>query len=153
MTARIVPSDGDPGAVEANCVGFIDQLLAIDPVERALYAAALPSLAAVTAQRSGKPFVELSAAEQDEILAALESGAAEGWPQGAITSQRFFAAVRLHTVYGFLADPRHGGNRDFLGWRTAGYPGSGHARGGYDADQMTGERAVEPVWEKSIRRD
>jgi gluconate 2-dehydrogenase gamma chain len=54
--------------------------------------------------------------------------------------------VRAHTVIGFLADPKYGGNRDFAGWRVSGYPGPRHHRGGYTAEQMAGTAPVQTVW-------
>lgn len=35
----------------------------------------------------------------------------------------FMNVVRIHTMEGLFADPVHGGNRDFAGWRAVGYPG------------------------------
>jgi hypothetical protein len=63
------------------------------------------------------------------VLAALESGKVEGWPKGAVGAADFFAAVRAHTVFGFLCDPSYGGNRDYVGWKVVGYPGRQHHRG------------------------
>ena len=58
----------------------------------------------------------------------------------------FFGVVRMHTIVGFLADPKHGGNRGYAGWKVAGYPGGGHHLGGYSPAQMMGEAKVKTVW-------
>jgi gluconate 2-dehydrogenase gamma chain len=66
--------------------------------------------------------VKLSAAKQDEVIAALEAGKATGftWP----SAQAFFNTVRTHTMEGMFADPVYGGNKDFAGWVLVGFPGA-----------------------------
>ena len=130
-------------------MNFIDKALANEDSElRAHYEVGLAGVDVVARRRFAKPFVELEAPQQDEILAALEDGKAEGWPAGDVRSEQFFETVRLHTVYGFLADPRYGGNRDFLGWKLMGYPGPRHTEGGYSPAQMIGKARIRPIWEK-----
>src|SRR4029077_5889587 len=102
VSARIIPTDDEPGAVEAGVVNFVDKALpnedkALVPV----YKAGLAGVDAVATKRFGKPFVELTAADQDTVLAAIESGNADGWPKGAIGAADFFVAVLAHTVFGF----------------------------------------------------
>ena len=124
ITARILPSDDTPGAREAGCVNFIDKALAHeDAVLRATYEQGTAALDAVTRARFEKPFVELATTEQDAVLASLQDGAAEAWPAKDVTQQEFFDTVRMHTILGFLSDPAHGGNRDYIGWKLTGYPG------------------------------
>lgn len=147
ISGRIIPADAEPGAIEANVVNFIDKALANeDAALKPVYAAGLPGVDAVSAKRFKKKFVELTPAEQDEILTALESGKADGWPKGAVAAPAFFAAVRDHTVFGFLCDPVYGGNRDYAGWKVAGYPGRQHHRGGYTKEQMLGKEPIVPAW-------
>ena len=85
------------------------------------------------------------------MLAALESGKADGVAEGSDVGADFFATVRAHTVYGFLCDPSYGGNRDYAGWKVVGYPGRQHHRGGYTKDQMARERADRPRLEVVAR--
>ncbi len=149
ITARIIPTDDDPGAIEAGCVNFVDKALAHeDEALRPEYEAGLRGIDAVSKLRFGKPFVELDPGQQDAILVALESGRADGWPTGEVGPDQFFETVRKHTIWGFLADPRYGGNRDFAGWKLVGYPGPRHHAGGYTAEQMLGLAEIEPVWKK-----
>ena len=149
ITARIIPTDDDPGALEAGCVNFVDKALAHEDAElRPEYEAGLRGIDAVSERRFGKPFVEVESEQQDAILVALESGRAEGWPAGEVSPEQFFETVRKHTVWGFLADPRYGGNRDYVGWKLVGYPGPRHHAGGYTAKQMLGQAEIEPVWKK-----
>ena len=147
ISARIIPTDDEPGAVEAGVVNFVDKALANeDKALRPVYEAGLVGTDAVAKQRFKKPFVDLAAGEQDEILLALEHGKAPGWPKGPVGAGDFFAAVRAHTVFGFLCDPVYGGNRDYVGWKVTGYPGRQHHRGGYSAEQMLGQQPIVPVW-------
>ena len=44
----------------------------------------------------------------------------------AASPAKFFEMVRAHTIMGFLAHPKYGGNRDYAGWRVTGYPDGGH---------------------------
>ena len=147
ISGRIIPADAEPGAIEANVVNFIDKALANeDAALKPVYAAGLTGVDAVSAKRFKKKFVELAPAEQDEILTALESGKADGWPKGPVAAPAFFAAVQAHTVFGFLCDPVYGGNRDYAGWKVAGYPGRQHHRGGYTKEQMLGKEPIVPAW-------
>jgi gluconate 2-dehydrogenase gamma chain len=151
ITGRIIPTDHEPGAIEANCVNFIDKALAHEDAKmKPLYKKGLAGLDAVSKRRFKKPFVDLSSEQQDDILAALESGKAEGWPRGDATAGEFFATVRAHTLIGFLADPKYGGNRDYVGWKVAGYPGGGHHLGGYSPAQMIGKEKIKTVWGEEV---
>ena len=88
----------------------------------------------------------LTEAQQDTLLESLEKGEARDWSAGSVESPVFFETVRIHTIVGFLADPKYGGNRDFAGWRVTGYPGPRHRRGGYTREQVTGAAKVRTVW-------
>ncbi len=151
ITARIIPTDDTPGAVEAGCTNFIDKALAHeDAALKPTYTAGLAGIDAVSRRRFEKPFVALANEPQDAVLAALESGAADGWPAGDVKPGAFFEAVRAHTIIGFLADPKYGGNRDHAGWKVVGYPGGGHHLGGYSRDQLMGKEKIIAVWGKEI---
>lgn len=151
VTARIIPTDDEPGAIEAGCVSFIDRALAAEEASaKPFYVAGVAGLDAVSRRRFERPFVELAPEEQDEMLAALESGDAGGWPNNApIDPRRFFEMVRVHTIVGYLADPRYGGNRGFSGWKVAGYPGPRHHEGGYTPKQLLGEEKIPAVWDRA----
>jgi hypothetical protein len=151
ITARIIPTDHEPGAREAQCVNFIDKALAHeDAAAKPLYEAGLVGLDAVAQARFEQPFVALTPEQQDEILAALEAGNATGWPHAQIPSPLFFETVRAHTIIGFLADPSYGGNRDYAGWKVVGYPGGGHHLGGYSPAQMSGKEKIKTAWDEEV---
>ena len=150
VTARIIPTDHEPGAREANCVNFIDKAIANeDAAAVPLYKGGVAALDGVAQTRFGKGFAELEAPKQDEILADLESGRAAEWALAEqLPSPVFFETLRVHTIVAFLADPSYGGNRDFAGWRVAGYPGPRHRRGGYTPEQVEGKAPIIPIWER-----
>jgi gluconate 2-dehydrogenase gamma chain len=148
LADRIIPPDADtPGGKDAGCAIFVDRQLA-GPYGRneGLYNrspflkgakqqgpqdAAGPArqyrdgLAALDRHsrqaHAGKAFAELSDPEKDEILAGLESGAAnlEG-----VDGKAFFEMVLKDVQQGFFADPIYGGNRDMVAWKMIGYPGA-----------------------------
>ena len=151
ITARIVPTDGDPGAIEANCVNFIDKALANEDADLLpTYREGLPSVDTVAVERFGARFAKIEPDEQDEVLIALESGDVSGWIAASATSEEFFEIVRSHTLIGFLADPKYGGNRDYVGWKLAGYPGPRHDVGGYTPAQMIGEERIRAIWGEEV---
>ena len=125
IAARIIPTDGTPGAREAGVVYFIDRALTtFASDDRKAYKEGLPELQARV--RELFPAVErFSAAtpeQQDEVLRSLDDHApvpARPFrPRPA--AQSFFEALRQHTIAGFLIDPDAGGNRDGVGWKVIG---------------------------------
>ncbi len=172
-TARIIPTDHDPGAREANVVGFIDRYLCgIDyvyanpqgsgflrlegkPAEawskriaqvQARYQEGLKRLDQLSAGRFGSVFADLAEEQQDSVLRVLAGGesqpatggAANGAPDAAhmeggyevamsqpVTDEELglFETLVLHTRCGFYSDPAYGGNKDYAGWETIGFPG------------------------------
>ena len=115
---------GKPGASDADVLNYIDLALAgayadqQDFYRRGLAAARRLLPATHKASRSRGS----SAAQQDEVITALEQGKATGftWP----SAQAFFNTLRTHTMEGMFADPVYGGNKDFAGWRLVGFPGA-----------------------------
>ncbi|MEM7410034.1 MAG: gluconate 2-dehydrogenase subunit 3 family protein [Myxococcota bacterium] len=149
MTARILPTDHEPGAREANCVNFIDKALAHeDAAAVPLYRLGLPVLNGEAEKRHGTAFHALDVDQQDELLTRFEANQVDLWPSGApVPPAVFFETVRVQTILGFLADPKYGGNRDYAGWKVSRYPGPRHHRGGYSAEQLAGTAPVKPIWE------
>lgn len=144
---QIIPSGDGLGASSANCVNFIDKLLVNE--ERASlpsYRQGLTAIDAYTQQRWQKGFADLSATEQISCLENLEDGAIGNWPTAAIEQKTFFAMLRFHTILGFLAAPKFGGNADFNGWRALGFPGHIHELGGLSDRQVSGEDPIHPGW-------
>jgi gluconate 2-dehydrogenase gamma chain len=125
IAARIIPTDGTPGARQAGVVYFIDRALTtFASDDQKTYKGGLPELQARV--RELFPAVErFSAAtpeQQDEVLRSLDDHApvpARPFrPRPA--AQSFFETLRQHTITGFLVDPDAGGNRDGVGWKVIG---------------------------------
>ncbi len=121
---RIMPGTPDmPGASDANVLNYIDLALAgTYSDQKDFYRRGLDQLDAYCVTRFGSRFTALSPEQQDEIIAALESGDAQGfeWP----SAQAFFGTLRTHTMEGMFADPVYGGNQNFAGWSLVGFPGA-----------------------------
>jgi len=69
-------------------------------------------------QFSSAAFVSLQPEQQDQILTLLEK-----------QRSAFFSLLLEHTMQGFYGDPRHGGNRDRVGWKLIGFPGPSRPEG------------------------
>jgi gluconate 2-dehydrogenase gamma chain len=126
---RLLPTDATgPGAKEANVIRYIDWSLAGDlAVFRGPYASAIASVDAYATQLFGQPFAALTAAQQDQLLTNLESGAPEKAkpPQTVFSpsSSAVFEMIRSHAIQGMFGDPAHGGNVGFAGWNLVRFPG------------------------------
>ena len=126
ITERIWPSSSeDPGAVEAGVVIFIDRSLSgFHHRLKPTYRRGIDSTNALARAKFGDSFPALSAEQQDEILSAMEKETSEA--QGFFaspSSSEFFELLLTHTRQGLFSDPAYGGNRDFIGWKSIGYPG------------------------------
>lgn len=146
--ARLIPADDlGPGALEAGAPEFIDRQMqtayargglwymqgpfAADAAPEMSYQSRLVpqdvyrlGIAAVdrwTGQQQGKPFAQLTPAQQDEALKALESGDA---PLDGVPAKLFFAQLLQNTKEGFYCDPLHGGNKELVGWKLVNFPGA-----------------------------
>ncbi len=111
MTAQIIPTDATPGAREAGVIYFIDRALAtFDRDRRDIYLQGLNDLQRRCSEAiaPGKLFSELGPAQQIAMLETIEK-------------TEFFAAVRVHTIIGFFANPEYGGNKDQAGWKLIGF--------------------------------
>ncbi len=151
ITARIIPTDHEPGAIEANCVNFIDKALANEDAELLpQYREGLPGIDGVAVEQFGMTFAELEPDQQDEVLAAMESGEAAEWSSESVPPEEFFETVRSLTFIGFLSDPKYGGYREYAGWKVVGYPGPRHDVGGYTPAQMVGEARIRTIWGEEI---
>lgn len=110
LSSRIIPSvDKRPGAQEAGVVYFVDRALAtFNSGQRKMYAEGLQDLNRRAADTfNATAFARLTAAQQDEIIRAIEK-------------TPFFQAARFDTIVGTFALPTWGGNRDYSGWHLIG---------------------------------
>ena len=163
VMARIIPTDDTPGATEAGCVDFVDQYLSgigyifAKPdgsgfeiltgttakgwqqrieILRKTYAGGIAALEANAVSRFQIGFSHLSAAQQDQLLTALEAAGTQAASAGGApgegpalqqtlteTDLEFFPLVIMHTRQGFYCDPVYGGNKGRVGWDVIGFPG------------------------------
>jgi hypothetical protein len=127
IASRIIPGDDPPGAREAGVIYFIDHALSTFSLEsRDHYQQGLPVFQAKTHEMfpALERFSQATPEQQDAVLKVLEG-------------QPIFELIRAHTIMGFLADPRRGGNRDELGWKLIGFdssPAFAPPFGHYDRD-------------------
>jgi hypothetical protein len=121
---RLMPgAPGKPGATDAGVLNYIDLALAgAYQDQQYFYRSGLAQLEAHCSKAYGKSFHDLTAAQQDETILALEQGKASEfvWPN----AKAFFDTLRTHTMEGMFADPIYGGNKNFAGWRLVGFPGA-----------------------------
>ncbi|HEX7170015.1 MAG TPA: GMC family oxidoreductase, partial [Rubrobacter sp.] len=120
---RLFPTDENgPGATEIGVLTYLDRALAGAYRDKAeAYRLGLAALDLASRRRSGMPFADCSAENQEALVAELERGQL---PDFRIPPQRdFFEMLRAHLQEGLFADPAHGGNRDKLGWKLLGHPG------------------------------
>lgn len=155
---RLIPADDEwPSASQAGVVRFLDLQLSgaygagsrlyrdgpwqlgapqqgyqlpLTPAE--LYRISIAAIEArIKDAYEGQAFADLSEAEQDEILEALES---EQFQLEELPAAVFFETLLANTIEGFFSDPVYGGNRDMAGWRMVGFPGA-YAQYMFDVDQ------------------
>jgi gluconate 2-dehydrogenase gamma chain len=110
LSARIIPAvDKRPGAQEAGVVFFVDRALAtFNAGQRKVYAEGLQDVnRRAAAMFSAAAFSKLTAAQQDEVIRAIEK-------------TPFFQVIRFDTIVGTFALPTWGGNRDYAGWHMIG---------------------------------
>jgi gluconate 2-dehydrogenase gamma chain len=126
MTERIWPTtESSPGANEAGVVFYIDKSLSSFYRElKDMHREGIASLDSYTTKTFGKSFSHLSAQQQDEVLSKMEKNAEEVRPFFSNPSAPvFFALIVKETREGLFTDPVHGGNRNFIGWKSIKYPG------------------------------
>lgn len=147
-TARLIPSEGNgPGALEARVPVYIDKQMstswalgqdwymqepfnkdapgytgyqaALSPANA--YRAAIPQINRWCQDQYSSAFADLSPAEQDEVLKALE---ADKVPLSELHARDFFSFLLQNTKEGYLADPKYGGNDKMAAWIYIGFPGA-----------------------------
>jgi len=125
ISERLIPTDQDPGAAWAGVVRYIDLQLAtrfnFRPF-RELYRQGLRGVEQTSAALFHAAFTQLTAEQQVAVLRALQRGQPPGEIWKKIPVRQFFDALLNHTMQGYYGDPRHGGNRDAVGWRALGVP-------------------------------
>lgn len=121
---RLLPSDATgPGAKEANVLRYIDWSLADGDglsAFRAPYSSAITAIDAYSRRKFKGAFTDLSAKQQDEVLADMQGNKAAGFSPDSLA---VFTMIRAHALQGMFGDPAHGGNVGYVGWKLIGFPG------------------------------
>jgi gluconate 2-dehydrogenase gamma chain len=133
ICSQIIPTDDSPGAHEAHVVNFIDHTLAkydMDMQPEFLKALHEFSVEAHEEVPGASHFYELDSAQQKSVMKSLEKSDA-------------FQMLRFATVLGFFSDPKHGGNRDQIGWKLIEFDNAGMYEppfGYYDAELLANKK-------------
>jgi gluconate 2-dehydrogenase gamma chain len=119
---RLIPSDElGPGAGEAGVPVYFARSFANHlSSDRGTFSEGLAAIEAAARARHNAAFAQLSPAQQDEFLTAMEKNQVSGFRPD---SRTFFNRIRQLTLEGMFGDPWYGGNRGFAGWDLIRYPG------------------------------
>jgi gluconate 2-dehydrogenase gamma chain len=146
--ARLIPPEGDgAGGVEAGVPEFIDRQMELpyghgayfylkgpfldnSPAAlgyqlrftpREIYRLGIAAANAAAQKSHGKDFAQLSSADEDRLLAAMEKGEVIF---ATVPATVFFAQLLTNAKEGYFADPLYGGNRGMVAWKWIGFPGA-----------------------------
>jgi len=112
---RILPRDQDPGATDLGVPTYIERALhdpGLSPA-RPWLISIVDGVDAQARKREGKPFAELAAAAQDDLLRA--------WQKGDEAHRYAFSVLLSLTLEGAFGDPKHGGNVGGRGFAMVGF--------------------------------
>jgi hypothetical protein len=108
-----------PGAAVAGALDFFDRLFGDPAYEgvRQQFELAAQVLDAAAHARTRRSFAGCTTAEQDALLRGVRRGEL---PARGLDGELFVKRLTILTVESFLGDPKHGGNRDEVGWKLIG---------------------------------
>jgi gluconate 2-dehydrogenase gamma chain len=118
---QLIPEDEFAGAAAGGAVDYLDRQLSGHLRKyRQLYRTGLAGVEDASREKYRTGFVLLAPAQRLQLLKLIEKGnaPAPGWDAAA--QRQFFAAILSHTMQSYYGDPRHGGNRDGVGYRSIG---------------------------------
>ena len=125
LADTVIPPDDDPGGKQAGVTSFIDQQLDKHlHRDKEIYKTCLPALNKSSESDFGSLFIRLDENRRTDYLTAIESGEyddrldKELW--GNFMPSSFFNTVRDHCMMGYYGHPRHGGNKDYPGYKLLG---------------------------------
>lgn len=116
----LIPPDDFPGACDAGVCDYLERLLQTDLADHVeFFRAGVDAIEAEALARFDKSFAQLSPAEQNSTLAAIESGQVKtSWP---IPPSRFFEMLVNTAAEGYYSEPQQGGNRGAISWLMTGF--------------------------------
>jgi gluconate 2-dehydrogenase gamma chain len=118
---RLIPKDElGPSASECDVPVYINRSLGdYLASEKPAFIEGLEATDALARRTQNAAFVDLTPAQQDAVLTAIDNGSAEGFPN----ARAFFNRARRLALEGMFGDPYYGGNKNFAGWDLIKYPG------------------------------
>ncbi|HEY0963906.1 MAG TPA: gluconate 2-dehydrogenase subunit 3 family protein [Pseudomonadales bacterium] len=119
---RIIPADeAGPGAAASGVARYIERSLAEwNQADIPSLRNGLQKLDAAARAQHGQGFANLPAAQQDELMLAMEDGGLAGFGD----AQPVFNRLHRLVLEGMFSDPYYGGNANYAGWDLIGYPGA-----------------------------
>jgi gluconate 2-dehydrogenase gamma chain len=141
VVSRLIPSDElGPGAREAGVPVYLERsFMGHLSGERSVFCEGLANIEAAARAGHNTAFAQLSPAQQDEFLTAMEKNEISGFRPD---SRTFFYRIRQLTLEGMFGDPWYGGNRGFAGWDLIRYPGP---RMAVSAEDQRLREAIKPL--------
>ena len=118
VQTHLFPSDVDsPGAKEINATGYLHFVLANDPQESEFIEKGIIYLDKIGKYTAGKPFLDLSHKEREQLLRRFEMGT---------NGKLWIRKMLQYILEALLTDPIYGGNPKEIGWKwlehQAGFP-------------------------------
>ena len=135
---RIVPNDGDPGALDANVPEYIDRILQPEQLAQ-MRENFVPGLAALDRRSTrmfNAPFAAVKPNQQDEILTLFKNSPEKSG------EYRWYEMLVVLTLEGFLGDPSYGGNKGEVGWKLIGFSLVGRNVKGDPSPGYDGQKAL-----------
>ncbi len=108
IAARILPTTDTPGANEAGVIYFIDRAFSDEMSGQLEFAR--EQLSQLNIDIGEGRFADLDEQTQDELLHGMQSSP-------------LFNMMWAMTIFGFFSMPKHGGNRNKIGWDLVGFEG------------------------------
>ena len=127
-TARLLGADAVPELSDNPLARTLS-----DTNLRQRYREGVALVADLSAQDFGTPFDELTAEQQDTVVAKLRR-----------QSRGFYDLLVDHTIEGLLCAPEYGGNRDLVGWQLVGFDGDSQPLGYTIFDETIGDYRERP---------
>ena len=115
--ARVLPTDEDPGAIEAGVPEYFDRVFTDPDLHhmRDDFVAGLNALDRASKRENQAPFAQATPEQQDALL---RKWATMPGPSG---EAHFYETLITFTLEGFLGDPVYGGNQKRVGWALVGF--------------------------------
>lgn len=103
MAELIIPATDTPGAAAAQVNRFVDVILAewADEGERTAFLDGLDGVDARSRERFGAPFLDISMAQQTDLLQAMDDEVTALRTAGEPAGNHFFAQMKHLTVHGY----------------------------------------------------